>query len=197
MVPTRTGWPRLWQSAMSSAAAWILGLLGLEDEVVPVVADHRLVRRDDHHFHLVDLAELVGLGGGRTGHARDLLVEAEVVLQGDGGERLVLFLDLDALFGLDGLVKTLRVPAPLQDAAGELVDDLDLAVRHQVVHVALEERGGAQGLHQVVDQLAGEVLVDVVDAEFLLDPGQPALGDGDGALLLVDLVVALFALARA
>ena len=74
-----------------------LGLLGLVDEVVAVVADHGLVGGDDHHFHLVDLAELVGLGGGGTGHAGDLLVEAEIVLQGDGGERLVLFLDLDAL----------------------------------------------------------------------------------------------------
>ncbi len=147
----------------------------------------------DHHFHLVDLAELVGLGGGRAGHAGDLLVEAEVVLQGDGGEGLVLFLDADALAGLDGLVQALGVAPTLEDAAGELVDDLDLAVLDQVVHVAPEERGRAQGLHEVVDQLTGEVLVDVVDAQLALDPGQPLLGDGHGALLLVDLVVRLFA----
>ena len=46
----------------------------------------------------------------------------------------------------------------------------------------------------MVDQLAGEVLVDVLDAELALHAGQPLLGDGHGALLLVDLVVLVLAL---
>ena len=142
---------------------------------------------------LVDLAELVGLGGGGTSHAGDLLVEAEVVLQGDGGEGLVLLLDLDALSRLDGLVKTFRVAPAFQNATGELVDDLDLAVLHQVVDVAPEQRRRSQRLHEMIDQLAGEVFVDVVDAQFLLDPGQTLLGDGHGVLLLVDLVVLVLA----
>jgi len=171
-----------------------LRLLGLVDEVVAVLTDHRLVGRDDHHFHLVDLTELIGLRGGGAGHAGDLLVETEVVLQGDGGERLVLFFDPDALLGLDGLVQTLRVAPALEDTPGELVDDLDFAVLDQVVDVALEERGRPQSLHEVVDELARQVLVDVVYAQLALDAGQTLLGYGDGAFLLVDLVV--FVLAR-
>jgi hypothetical protein len=51
------------------------------------------VGRDDHGFQAVDLLELVGLGVGRAGHAGQLAVQAEVVLEGDRGQRLVLALD--------------------------------------------------------------------------------------------------------
>jgi hypothetical protein len=59
---------------------------------------------------------------------RELVVEPEVVLQRDRGERLVLLADVHAFLGLDGLVQALGVAPALHDAAGELVDDLDLAV---------------------------------------------------------------------
>ena len=106
-----------------------LGLLGPVDEVGLVGADHRPVRRDADDAELVDRVELGRLGLGRAGHAGELVVHAEVVLQGDRGERLVLVLDLDALLGLDRLVHALVVAAAGQHAAGVLVDDEDLAVR--------------------------------------------------------------------
>ena len=49
---------------------------------------------DGHHLQLVDLAELLGLGQGRAGHAGQLRIQAEVVLQRDGGVGDVLSLDL-------------------------------------------------------------------------------------------------------
>ena len=76
----------------------------------------------------------------------ELVVHAEVVLQRDRRERLVLLLDAHALLGLDGLVQALRPAPALEDAAGELVDDLDLAVDHRVVDVALVQRLGLQRL---------------------------------------------------
>ena len=51
------------------------------------------VRRDDHGLQVVDLLELVGFGVGGAGHARELRVHAEIVLERDRGERLVLALD--------------------------------------------------------------------------------------------------------
>jgi hypothetical protein len=51
------------------------------------------------------------------GHARQLLVLAEVVLEGDGGERLVLALDLHLLLGLDGLVQPVAPAAAGHQAA--------------------------------------------------------------------------------
>jgi hypothetical protein len=81
-----------------------------------------------------------GLGVGRAGHARQLLVHAEVVLEGDRRERLVLLLDLDPFLGLEGLVQAVGVAPALHGAAGELVDDDHLAVLDDVVHVPLEQR---------------------------------------------------------
>ncbi len=90
-------------------------------------------------------------------------------------------------------MQALRVPPSLQHAPGELVDDLDLTVLHEIVDIALEECRRPQSLHEMVDELTREVLVDVVDAEFSLHPSQTLLGDGHGALLLVDLVVLILA----
>ena len=82
----------------------------------------------------------------------ELVVEAEVVLEGDRGQGLVLLADRDALLRLDRLVQALRPAPPLEDAAGELVDDHHLAVDHRVLAVALVERLGLQRLDQVVDE---------------------------------------------
>ena len=90
---------------------------------------------------------------GRAGHAGELVVHAEVVLEGDRGEGLVLLLDLHALLGLDRLVEALGPAAALEDAAGELVDDLHLAVLDDVVLVALEQLLGPQRGLELVDEV--------------------------------------------
>ncbi len=141
--------------------------------------------------------ELVGLGERRAGHAGELLVHAEVVLEGDRGQRLVLRLDRLVLLGLERLVQAFRIAPARHHAAGELVDDDDLAVADDVVLVALEQLVGAQRLVDVVHD--GDVL-DVVELAALQQAGfaqrrfhllDAGFGQGDGALLLVDLVVAL------
>ena len=172
-----------------------LRLRGLVDHVGLVRADHRLVGRDRDDAELVDLHELVGLGHRRAGHARELFVEPEVVLQRDRGEGLVLVLDLHAFLGLDGLVHALVVPAAVQDAAGELVHDEDLAVHHDVVLVLLEQLLGLERVLEERHERGVDRVVQVVDAEPVLDLLHARLEDADGLLLLVDLVVALAVLA--
>ena len=166
-----------------------LGLLGLVDDVPVVLADHRLVGRDLDHAQLVDVVELGRLGLGRARHPRDLVVHPEVVLQGDGGVGLVLLLDRDRFLGLDGLVQPLGVAPALQHPAGELVDDQDLAVAHDVLVVALVELLGPDGVLQVVDEGGVDRVVEVLDLEQLLHLGDPGLADGHGVLALVHLVV--------
>ncbi len=168
--------------------AELAGLV-LVDEVRLVEALHVAVRRDRDDAQLVGALELGGLGLGRTGHAGELLVQAEVVLQGDRGERLVLSLDLDALLRLDRLVHALVVAAAGQDAARVLVDDEDLAVEDDVVLVPLEQLLGLDGVVEEADQRRVERLVQVVDAEVVLDLLDAGLEHADRALLLVDLVV--------
>ena len=164
MVPTSTGWPASWRSCDLVGHGRPLAVLGLVDLVVLVGADHGLVGGHLDHLELVDLHELGGLGERGAGHAAELVVAAEVVLVGDRGDGLVLLLDRHALLRLDGLVEPLRPAPALEDAAGELVDDLDLAVDHGVVHVALVERLGLQRLLEVVDHVAVLGAVEVVDA---------------------------------
>ena len=141
----------------------------LEDEVVLVVAGDRDVGRDLDDVRAVDLDELLLLGLRGAGHAGELLVEAEVVLQRDRREGDVLLLDPHALLRLDRLVQALRPAAALHDAAGELVDDLHLAVLDDVVDVALVERLRLQRLVQVVDELDVPRVVEVLDPQRALD----------------------------
>jgi hypothetical protein len=141
--------------------------------------------------------ELGRLGHGGAGHAGQLGVQPEVVLQGDRGESLVLVLDLHAFLGLDGLVHALVVAAAVQDAAGELVDDEDLAVHDDVVLVLLVQLLRLERVVEEAHQRRVDRVVEVVDAEPVLDLLHPRLQDADGALLLVHLVVAVFALRAA
>src|SRR6266511_36300 len=166
-----------------------LPLLRLEDKVVLVVALDGDVGRDLDHVQVVDLDELLLLGLGRTGHAGELLVEAEVVLEGDRRERDVLLLDLHALLGLDRLVEALRPAASLHDPAGELVDDLHLAFLDHVVDVALVERLGLERLDQMVHELRVAWVVEVLDPERALDLRDRSLARRDRLVLLVVLVV--------
>ena len=101
------------------------------------------------------------------------------------------------LLGLERLVQALGVAPSRHHAAGELVDDDHLAVPDDVVLVALEQPVGAERLLDVVDD--GDVL-DVVERVALEQAGLgedalellvAGLGEGGGALLLVDLVVVL------
>ncbi len=123
-----------------------------EDLVVEILAQHRLVGRDDHRFQTVDLLEFVGFGIGRAGHAGQLAVHAEVVLEGDRGQRLVLVLDGHAFLGFDGLMQAIGPAATGHQATGEFVDDDDFAVLHHVLLVLEEQRMGTQCGVKMVDQ---------------------------------------------
>ena len=164
-------------------------LLGTEDQIVLILADHRLVGRNRQHAQLVGAHEFGGFGLCGTGHACQLVVHAEVVLQGDGGEGLVFGLDLHAFLGFDGLVQTLVVTAARQDTSGVLVDDEHFAAGHDVVAVAQEQLLGLDGVVQIADQCGVVRFVQVVDAEIVLDLGDARIKDADDLLLLVDLIV--------
>ena len=145
----------------------------------------RLVGRDDD-VELVDLVELGGLGLGGTGHAAELFVHAEVVLEGDGREGLVFLADRDAFLRFDGLVQPVGPAAAGHEAAGELVDDDDLAFFDDVLDVALIEVVRLDGDLDVVLEVPVLGVGDVADAEQLFDLLPALIGDGDGAGLLVD-----------
>ena len=168
MVPTSTGRPESCSSSISLTTASNFSRLRPVDDVRVLHPDEGAVRGDGQDLELVDLVELGGLRLRRARHARELPVHAEVVLEGDGGEGLVLALDLHLLLGLHRLVEPVR-PAPAgHEAARELVDDHDLPVLHHVVDVALEERVRAQALVDVVEHVHVRRVPEVLDPQQLL-----------------------------
>ena len=173
----------------------VLFALRAEDRVGFLDADQGPVGRHLNHVELVDLVELLGLGVGRAGHARQLLVLAEEVLEGDRGERLVLALDLHAFLGLDGLMQTIAPATARHHAAGVLVDDDHFAgLVHEVLDVATEQRVGPQSLLHVVEQgHVGRVVQAARQQPMrqqLLGVRHAAFGERGGLVLLVDDVVA-------
>ena len=164
-------------------------VFGFVNDVVIVDADHRLIGRNHDHLEAVNFLELDRFRVGRAGHARQLLVHAEVVLERDGRERLVLGFDLDVLFRLDRLMQPVAPSPAGHQPPGEFIDDDHFAVFDDVIDVALEQRVRAQPLVRVMQQQNVARVVQVLDAEQLLDPRHAVLGERDGAHLLVDGVV--------
>ena len=139
--------------------------------------------------------ELGRLRHRRAGHAGELGIEAEIILERDRGERLVLVLDGDVLFRLERLVKALGIAAALHHPAGELVDDDHLVIAHDVVRVAREEFVRAERLVGVMRQ---RDVVNVIERAGLhqarfeqqrLDALDARVRQRHGALLLVLLVI--------
>ncbi|MPM84605.1 hypothetical protein SDC9_131678 [bioreactor metagenome] len=98
--------------------------------------------------------EFVGLGFGGTSHTGQLFVHAEIVLNGDGGKRLGLGLDLDLFLGLQRLVQPVVETAARHQAAGVLVHNHDLALLDDIMNVALEQAVGLEQLRKTVQPLA-------------------------------------------
>ena len=133
---------------------------------------------------------LFGLGG--TGHAGQLVVHAEVVLEGDRRHRHVLAPDPDAFLGLDRLVQPFAVPAADHHAAGELVDDDHFAVADDVILVAVEDGVRLERLFQVMRQFDISIVVDALarrNPGQLLDLVDALVGQRDALVLEIDFVV--------
>ena len=165
------------------------------DLVVLVQARHGHVGRNVEDVEAVDVHELLGLGGRRAGHAGELAIEAEIVLEGDRGERHVLRLDRHLFLGLQRLVQALGIAPARHHAAGEFVDDDDLAVLDDVVLVALEQLVGAQRLLHVVHDghVLGVIEIGAAQhagfAQHLLQMLVALFGQRHRALLLVEVEV--------
>lgn len=138
------------------------------DFVIRIPPRHRQIGGDFHHIELIDFGEFIGLGHRRAGHAGQFGIEAEIILEGDGSERLVFRLNFDPLFRLQRLMETIGIAAAIHHTASEFVDNHDFAATHDIFHVTLEQGVGPQGLLNVMHH---SDVVDVVKTAIVQNPG--------------------------
>ena len=121
------------------------------DLIMIICPRNRLVGGHFDNAKTVNFLEFIGLGGRCPGHACQLVVEAEIVLERHLCERHVLRLDLYALLGFNRLVQTIRQAPSCHHTAREFIDQHNLTVAHDVILVLGEQLVGAQALVYVMD----------------------------------------------
>lgn len=159
-----------------------------EECVGLIDADAGFVGGDDFDGEVVDLGELFGLGGGGAGHAAEVFVLEDVVLEGDGGEDAAGFLDGEALLFFEGGVEAGGPAALVGGAAFVFVDGDDFPVADEVIDVAGEEMVGVEGVVESGEEAVGSV-VDLLDLEELFGLGEAGVGDFDVLVAGIDLEV--------
>ncbi|OPZ75142.1 MAG: hypothetical protein BWY80_00285 [Firmicutes bacterium ADurb.Bin456] len=166
-----------------------LGLLGFIDYVGLVHPDHGHVCGYYHNIQAVNFFEFLLLGERCTGHSSQLVVHPEIILEGDGGQRLGFPFDFYALFGFYGLVQAVAVTPAEHQAASEFINDNNLPVLHHVIFVPFHQPVGLQSLVQLVGKLNVLVVIKVFYPQHFFHLGHPGLGDGGGMGLLIHIVI--------
>ena len=195
VVPTRMGRPRQCWVTMSWTTARNLPS-SVRRTTSARSSRARPVGGQDEDVQFIDFLKLFGFCRRRTGHPGQLFVHPEIVLQGDRGIGNVFLADLDAFFGLHGLVQAVRPAAPGHGAPGELVHDDHALALDDVVAVSLHDVLGLERLFEVVEQLGllGRHLFGVFGIKErlpkqLLDVVIAGIGQRDAPRSHVDLVI--------
>ena len=129
----------------------ILFAPGAVDRVMFVLALHRAVGRHFDHAQLVNLGKFIGFGGGGAGHARQFVIEPEIVLERDRCEGDVFGLYLHILLGLNRLMQPVRQPPPRHHPPGEFVDQHHFVAFDDIFLVTGKQLVGAQALIDMVN----------------------------------------------
>ena len=117
-------------------------LLGLVDTVIHVVTGYRTVGRDCDNIKFIDVPKLTGFCFSRTGHTGQLVVHAEVVLEGYGRKCLCSSLNLHTFLGLDGLMQAVTIASAFHDTASLFIDDFDFVVIDDILHIFFKQGVG-------------------------------------------------------
>ena len=158
-----------------------------------VGAAHGLIRRDNHDGQLVNFKELVLFRLGGTRHARKLVIHAEIILESYRRQSLRLAPNLDALFSLDSLMKSVGISAPRHQSAREFVDDNNFPVANDIIAVAFHKCLSSQSRRKAVRILDIFGRVKILNAQVPLNLRDDIIIGRDGFLFLIDFIIfALF-----
>src|SRR5262249_10624726 len=153
-------------------------------------SQQRFVRGNDDDVKVVDFAEFGSFSLRSSGHAGEFFVHTEVILEGDGRERLVLALNLHAFLGFHRLMQAIGPAAAWHETSGEFVNDYDFSIFDHVFNITVIERVRLDGGFDVMFEHPVLWIGDVADAEQTFDFLPAFIGDGDVAMLLINRVVA-------
>ena len=140
-------------------------------------------------MQIVGIHQFGSFSLGRSGHAREFVVHAEIVLQCDRRKRLVLFFDLDALFGFNRLVDTFTPATTFQNTTCKFVDDFYFATLNDVVLVAAVQLFGLESHLQLMDKISLHFVVQVFETQLGFDSFNTSLGRHDNALVFFYFVI--------
>ena len=146
-----------------------LGVFRLIDEICCIIANNIAVSRNWHYLEAVRIYQFSSFSLCSSGHARQFVVHTEIVLQCDGCQRLVFFVNTKTFFCFDSLVNTLTPTATFKNASSEFIDDLHFATINDVVLVAAIQLFSFQSNCKLVHQVLLNGVVQVVDTEAFFD----------------------------
>src|SRR6266852_3457891 len=141
-----------------------LRLLTTVNQIWQVLANHWLVGWNDNDIQFIDFMKLFRFSKRGTSHTCQFFIQTEVVLKGDRGKSVIFTLDLDAFFGLDGLMQTFAIAAPWHLTPSEFVNDDDFAILDDIVLVALEDDLSFDRILHIACQVHIALVVDVTNA---------------------------------
>ncbi|OPZ84634.1 MAG: hypothetical protein BWY76_01761 [bacterium ADurb.Bin429] len=139
----------------------------------------------------IDFHKLLLLRFRGAGHSRQRLIQAEEVLEGDGGQRLVFILDGHSLLGFNGLMQPIGISPPEHQASGKFINEYHFAVLHHVIDIALITGVGAHRRRQALQN--GQVfgIRDIANAQRTFEAGHAVFRQTGGFVLAVRAVVHL------
>ena len=97
--------------------------------------------------------KLICFGFSGSGHACEFVIQPEIVLDGDGCQRLRLPIDLNPFLGLDCLMQAIAPTSARHLTTGVLVNNDDLIFLDHIIDVLFKQAICSQELRNVVNSL--------------------------------------------
>ena len=140
--------------------------------VILVITNHWTVGRNLYDIEFIDIPELTSLCCSGTCHTCQFMIHTEVVLQGDGGERLCGVFHFHVLLSFYSLMQSVAPLTTFHDTTGLLVDNLHFTVDYHILIVFIKHGICLQQLLQgmytlTLHTVVREQLVFLVYALFL------------------------------
>ena len=147
------------------------------DNIRIVNTDHRLIGRYNNNRQIINLLELLLLSLSGTGHAGELFVHTEVVLEGNSCQCLAFAFYLYAFLSFDSLMQAFGETTAEHQTAGKFINDDNLTILNHIIAVAVHQSLSLQSAHNLVRVVHTMLIViQVADAQHFFCLGNTLFG---------------------